>query len=156
MKYNLHPLIKHSLSEIQKPKRFKLINPEILKIISNSQFYNSSFDDPFKCGLKLDDLNYRCTIELREKFIDSIISNDPRIIKVKGKRNFAVITCKNSTDNNVVRFVTFFDEKKSLLEGELNVSEKEAKNSKEKKDRLHNVQNKSRVKRKGIGKSRRK
>lgn len=156
MKYNLHPLIKYNLSEVQKPKRFKLINPEILKIISNSQFYNSSFDDPIKCGLKLDDLNYRCTIELREQFIESIVNNDPKIIRVRGKKNFAVITCKNSTNNDVVRFVTFFDEKRSLLEGELNVVKKENKNSKEKKNRLHYVQNKSRVKRKGIGKSRRK
>jgi len=155
MRYNLNQSPKRHI--LYKPKKYKLINPQFLTIIFNSEFYNSSFDDPFSNGLKLEDLNYRCTIDQKEIWVESIVNNDPRIVRVKEKKNFVVLTCK-STNSGPTRYITFYDDKKSLMEGESTNDEKEKDNIKieKKKDRLHNVQNKSRVKRKGIGKSRRK
>lgn len=164
MKYSLTPIKRHNLStpvikkyklSQEKPKRFKLINPQYLITIMNSQFYDSSFDNPLTTGFKIDNLNYRCTPEMRNQFVEGIVNDDSRILKVKGKKNFVVVVCKGSNDSNsdVIRYVTFVDERK----GEYNaVEEENTPPIKEKKDRLHNVPNKSRVKRKGHGKSRRK
>jgi hypothetical protein len=133
MKYNL-----------RKPKKYNLINQELINIINNSRFYTSSFDNPFLKGVKLDELNYRCTDIQKENWIEGIINNDPRIIKVKAKKNFVVIVCRNHFDNKSERYVIFVNEKK--WEGDLNATQDKTKT---KKIRLHNVQNKPRPKKRG-------
>lgn len=141
----------------EKPKKYRLINPSFLNIILNSEWYDSGFDDPFKGGIKIDDLNYRMPVEQREKWVELITSGDSRIIKVKGKKNYVVLVLKNITSENgsgSVRYMTFVDEKKSILEGELNVIKKSK--VKEKEKRLYNVQSKPRIKRRSTKKIRRK
>jgi hypothetical protein len=173
MKYILTPVIKKyklinksikkhklSLNNQKKPKKYKLINPHFLNIILNSEQYDSSFDDPLKHEIKIDDLNYRMCLEQREKWVDYIVNNDPRILKVKGKKNCVILILKNITsENNVygIRYLTFMDNKFRKLEKESGGADviKEIKNEKKEK-RLYNVQNKQRTKRRNKKKIRRK
>lgn len=156
-KYNLQSS-KPKRFNLSKPKRYKLINPEILNIIENSEFYDSSFDDPSQKGMNIENLVYRLTQEQKDKWIEGIINNDPRIFRIKQKKNFVILVCINKSlgnngNKNIYRYISFVDERK----GDNNGYEKEEVTTiKKKKDRLYNVQNKSRVKRKGIRKVRRK
>jgi len=146
---------KYNLSQInkEKPQKFKLINPNILSIISNSERYNSDFEDPFKKGIKTEDLTYRMCREQKDEWINYILSGDERILKIKMKGNYVVLILKNITSNNNgiynKRYMTFYDKTK----GELDAIEKSE--TKKEKTRLHNVQNKPKSKRKRKKKIRR-
>jgi hypothetical protein len=129
----------------KKPKKFILINSDTINIILTSDNYNSSFDDPFKTGINPDDLNYRISEEQKEKWIDYIINGDPKIIKIKKKKNYVVLKLQNyfsKQSNNNYRYITFFGFKK----GEKNAFKDFEVTKKEEK--LHNVSDKSKSKRK--------
>lgn len=154
-----HKLLKneikrHKLSENtqEKPKKYKLINPQIIQIISNSEYYTSSFDDPIKGGFRPDDLTYRLSEKQKEKWIEFIINDDPRILKIRHKRNFVVLVLKNTENKESIRYMLFLDQKCFSLGGDSNAEDKTEK----KKTRLHNVSNKPRIKRGSKKKGRRK
>lgn len=154
-KYNLR--LSPKKYTLSKPKKYKLVNPKIIEIINNSKFYDSSFDDPTQLGLKVENLQYRLTQEQKEKWIEGIINDDSRIFRIKQRENFIILVCineslMNNTKNKLYRYITFVDERK----GDNYAVEEEKTTIKEKKNRLHNVQNKSRSKRKGKRKGRRK
>jgi hypothetical protein len=156
-----HKLLKneikrHKLSENtqEKPKKYKLINPQIIQIISNSEYYTSSFDDPIKGGFRPDDLTYRMSEKQKEEWVDFIINDDPRILKIKHKRNFVVLVLRNTENKNKksIRYMLFLDQKCFSLGGDSDAEDKTEK----KKTRLHNVSNKPRIKRGSKKKGRRK
>lgn len=142
---------------LTKPKKYKLINPEILNIITNSRFYNSSFDDPLQGGLTLDDLCYRLTQDQKEQWVEGIVNDDPRIFRIRQRKNFVILVCKNETNggksNNIYRYITFVDERKGENDG---IEEEGNAQTEKKKNRLHYVPNKPRLKKRSGKKSRRK
>lgn len=153
-KFNLRTLPKKHI--LSKPRKYKLINPELIEIINSSQFYSSSFDDPSQTGLSLDQLTYRLTQEQKDRWIEGIYNDDNRIVNIKQRKNFVIIVCKNALLNNhskLHRYIIFADERR----GENNVIEKEESTPiKKKKNNLHHVQNKPKLKRKNKRKGRRK
>lgn len=157
-KYNLmeNKVKRYKLSRNnqEKPIKYKLVNPQILSTINNSECYTSSFDNPNKSRLKLDDLVYRMSDEQKEKWINFIINDDPRILKIKVNRNTVTLVLKNTTFNGI-RYMSFIDQRKFLLEGVSNVTTRSKKKEKQ-EARLNNVSSKPRIKRRNKKKNKRK